>query len=76
MVKIKVGLEVTEYYSYITLGYLHAEGLLTYVINPLLTNLYRKNSALKTKIGKVDIQAISMMSIYAVNLGSTQTHIS
>ena len=37
--KIKVGLEATGHYSYNILGFLLNEGLDTYVINPLHTNL-------------------------------------
>lgn len=43
--KIKVGLEATGHYSYNILGFLLDNGLPTYVINPLHTNLYRKVSA-------------------------------
>ena len=38
--KIKVGLEATGHYSYNLLGFLLDNGLPTYVINPLHTNLY------------------------------------
>ena len=40
--KIKVGLEATGHYSYNLLGFLLDNGLTTFVINPLHTNLYRK----------------------------------
>ena len=39
---IKVGLEATGHYSYDLLGSLLDNGLPTYVLNPLHTNLYRK----------------------------------
>ncbi len=39
---IKVGLEATGHYSYNILGFLLDNGLATYVLNPLRTNLYRK----------------------------------
>ena len=39
--KIKVGLEATGHYSYNLLGFLLDNGLATYVLNPLRTNLYR-----------------------------------
>ncbi len=39
---MKVGLEATGHYSYNILGFLLNEGLPTYLINPLHTNLYRK----------------------------------
>ena len=42
---IKVGLEATGHYSYNILGYLLDKGLTTYLINPLHTNLYRKQLA-------------------------------
>lgn len=38
--KIKVGLEATGHYSYNILGFLLDNGLPTFVINPLHTNLY------------------------------------
>ena len=41
--KIKVGLEATGHYSYNLLGFLLDNGLPTYVLNPLRTNLYRKS---------------------------------
>ena len=44
--KIKVGLEATGHYSYNLLGFLLDNGLTTYVINPLHTNLYRKSLSL------------------------------
>lgn len=45
--KIKVGLEATGHYSYNLLGFLLDNGLLTYVLNPLRTNLYRKSLSLR-----------------------------
>ena len=39
---IKVGLEATGHYSYNILGFLLDNGLPTYVLNPLRTNLYRR----------------------------------
>ena len=48
--KMKVGLEATGHYSYNLLGFLLDNGLATYVLNPLRTNLYRKSLSLrKTK---------------------------
>ena len=48
--KIKVGLEATGHYSYNLLGFLLDNGLPTYVLNPLRTNIYRKSLSLrKTK---------------------------
>lgn len=45
--KIKVGLEATGHYSYNLLGFLLDNGLTTYVLNPLRTNLYRKSLSLR-----------------------------
>ena len=50
LAKVKVGLEATGHYSYNLLGFLLDNGLPTFVINPLHTNLYRKSLSLrKTK---------------------------
>jgi len=46
--KIKVGLEATGHYSCNILGFLLDNGLPTYVINPLHTNLYRKSLSLRS----------------------------
>ena len=52
---IKVGLEATGHYSYNILGFLLDNGLATYVLSPLRTNLYRKSLSLrKTKTDRVD----------------------
>ena len=45
--EIKVWLEATGHYSYNILGFLLDKGLVTYVINPLHTNLYRKSLSLR-----------------------------
>ena len=45
--KIRVGLEATGHYSYNLLGFLLDNGLATYVLNPLRTNLYRKSLSLR-----------------------------
>lgn len=59
---IKVGLEATGHYSYNLLSSLIDNGLASYVINPLHTNLYRKGQSLrKTKTDKVDAYSIAMM---------------
>ena len=58
--KIKVGLEATGHYSYNLLGFLLDNGLPTYVLNPLRTNLYRKSLSLrKTKTDRVDAMLLS-----------------
>ncbi len=69
--KVKVGLEATGHYSYNLLGYLLDNALLTYVINPLHTNLYRKSQSLRrTKTDKVDARTIASMLMSDVNLKS------
>ena len=60
--KTKVGLEATGHYSYNLLGFLLDNGLTTYVLNPLRTNLYRKSLSLrKTKTDRVDARTIASM---------------
>ena len=67
--KTKVGLEATGHYSYNLLGFLLDNGLPTYVINPLHTNLYRKSLSLrKTKTDKVDARTIASMLMSCVDL--------
>ena len=67
--KIKVGLEATGHYSYDLLGFLLNNGLPTYVLNPLHTNLYRKSLTLrKTKTDKVDARVIASMLMSCVDL--------
>ncbi len=59
---IKIGLEATGHYSYNILGFLLDNGLATYVLNPLRTNLYRKSLSLrKTKTDRVDARTIAAM---------------
>lgn len=70
-VKIKVGLEATGHYSYNILGFLLDNGLATFVINPLHTNLYRKSLSLrKTKTDRVDARTIATMLMSDVDLKS------
>lgn len=60
--EIKVGLEATGHYHTNLLRSLLDNGLASYVINPLHTNLYRKGQSLrKTKTDKVDASSIAMM---------------
>ena len=67
--KIKVGLEATGHYSYNLLGFLLDNGLATYVLNPLHTNLYRKSLSLrKTKTDRVDARTIAAMLLSDVGL--------
>ena len=69
LTKVKVGLEATGHYSYNLLGFLLDNGLPTFVINPLHTNLYRKSLSLrKTKTDKVDARTIAYMMMSDVNL--------
>ena len=71
LTKVKVGLEATGHYSYNLLGFLLDNGLPTFVINPLHTNLYRKSLGLrKTKTDKVDAHTITSMIMSDVNLKS------
>ena len=59
---IKVGLEATGHYHLNLLRSLLDNGLPSFVINPLHTNLYRKGQSLrKTKTDKVDAASIAMM---------------
>ena len=67
--KIKVGLEATGHYSYNILGFLLDNGLDSFVINPLHTNLYRKSLSLrKTKTDRVDARMIATMLMSDVGL--------
>ena len=67
--KIKVGFEATGHYSYNLLGFLLDNGLPTYVLNPLRTNLYRKSLSLrKTKTDRVDARTIASMLLSDVSL--------
>ena len=59
---VEVGLEATGHYSNNILEFLHSNGLLVFVLNPLSTNLYRKGQSLrKTKTDKSDARFITMM---------------
>ena len=67
--KIRVELEATGHYSYNLLGFLLDNGLPTYVLNPLRTNLYRKSLSLrKTKTDRVDARTIATMLLSDVGL--------
>ena len=60
--QIKVGLEATGHYHLNLLRSLLDNGLPSFVINPLHTNLFRKGQSLrKTKTDKVDAASIAMM---------------
>ena len=66
---IKVGLEATGHYSYNILGFLLENGLQTFVINPLLTNLFRKSTSLRrTKTDRIDARTIATMLMSNVDL--------
>ncbi len=69
--KIRVGLEATGHYSYNILGFLLDNGLPTFVLNPLHTNLYRKSLSLRqTKTDRVDARTIASMLMSDVDLKS------
>ena len=69
--KIKVGLEATGHYSSNILGFLLDKDLDTYVINPLLTNLFRKSTSLRrTKTDRIDARTIATMLMSDVDLKS------
>ncbi len=73
--KIKVGLEATGHYSYNLLGFLLDNGLATYVLNPLRTNLYRKSLSLrKTKTDRVDARTIAFMNRTSGNYRTVPGH--
>ena len=60
--QIKIGLEATGHYHLNLLRSLLDNGLPSFVINPLHTNLFRKGQSLrKTKTDKVDAASIAMM---------------
>ena len=62
LAEIKVGLEATGHYHLNLLRSLLDNGLASFVINPLHTNLFRKGQSLrKTKTDKVDAASIAMM---------------
>lgn len=62
LTEIKVGLEATGHYHLNLLRSLLDNGLDSFVINPLHTNLFRKGQSLrKTKTDKVDAASIAMM---------------
>ena len=68
---IKVGLEATGHYSYNILGFLLDNGLPTFIINPLHTNLYRKSLSLRqTKTDRIDARTIASMLMSDVDLKS------
>ena len=69
--KVKAGLEATGHYSYKLFRYLLDKGLVTFVFNPLHTNLYRKSLSIRqTKTDKVDAHTIASMLMSDVNLKS------
>ena len=69
--KIRVGLEATGHYSCNILRFLLDNGLHTFVINPLHTNLYRKSLSLRqTKTDRIDARTIASMLMSDVDLKS------
>ena len=69
MAKVKIGLEATGHYSLNILEFLMKNEMITYVLNPLHTNMYRKSLSLRqTKTDKVDCKTIAMMLRSDVNI--------
>ena len=67
--KIKVELKAIGHYSCNILGFLLDNGLATFVINHLHTNLYRKSLSLrKTKTDRIDARTIATMLMSDVDL--------
>lgn len=67
--QIKVGIEATGHYSYNILGFLLDTNLQIFVINPLLTNQYRKSLSLrKTKTDLIDARTIATKLMSDVEL--------
>ena len=62
LTEIKVGLEATGHYHLNLLRSLIDNGLPSFVINPLHTNLFRKGQSLrKTKTDRIDARSIALM---------------
>lgn len=69
MTEVKIGLEATGHYSLNILEFLMRNEMITYVLNPLHTNMYRKSLSLRqTKTDKVDCKTIAMMLRSDVNI--------
>lgn len=59
---VKIGLESTGHYSNNITNYLYSKGFEVHILNPLVTNLFRKASTLrKTKTDKTDAKVIATM---------------
>jgi len=68
---VKIGLEATGHYSRNIHAFLVEKGLATYLLNPLMTNLYRKGLSLrKMKTDKVEARTIAKMLISSIDLES------
>ena len=75
LTEIKVGLEATGHYHLNLLRSLLDNGLDSFVINPLHTNLFRKGQSLrKTKTDKVDAASIAMMLLTDRTSSPTQIY--
>ena len=75
LTEIKVGLEATGHYHLNLLRSLLDNGLDSFVINPLHTNLFRKSQSLrKTKTDKVDAASIAMMLLTDRTSSPTQIY--
>ena len=60
--KVKIGLESTGHYSTNITNYLYSKGFSITVLNPLVTNAFRKAGTLrKTKTDKCDAKVIATM---------------
>lgn len=69
--KIRIGLEATGHYSYNIIGFLYNNDLPVFVLNPLLTNIYRKSTSLrKTKTDRIDARNIAAMLLSSIDLKS------
>lgn len=69
--EVRIGLEATGHYSRNILAFLVGKGLVTHLLNPLQTSLYRKGLSLrKTKTDKVDARTIAMLLMSGIDTES------
>ena len=72
--EIKIGLDATGHYSYNILRFLLDDGLTTYVLNPLNTNIYRKNLSLRRmQTNRIDAHTIATMLTSMLTSNPTPT---
>lgn len=70
----KIGLESTGHYSINITNFLHSKGFNVVVLNPLVTNAFRKAETLrKTKTDKCDAKVIQLCS-FLMNSNSILLH--